>query len=374
MRVLHLFSNYKFTGPADPALDLARALSDAGLEIVFAAGRSPEPDNPASVGALARDRGLTVNEDLRLPKHGHPLSILRDVGSLRRLQRATPFDIIHCHLASDHFTAAWALCGEVPLVRTVYDAEPPSGWRARHALRRTRGLLVYSEAVASRLGEDYPQLRAEVRVTSPSIDLLRFSRPRNEDIRRRWGAGPDDIVIGVVARMQTHRLFPELIEGFAQVARDDERLRLVVLGRGTNRVRVAHEPARNTGLGDRIVFPGYVDPAEYPSAVPGFDALVFLVPGSDGTCRAAREALTCGVPVIASRRGLLPSFVVPEQNGLLLAADTPEAIARCIERVASDEELRGQLARGAREYARTHFDLHRQVEIVQQLYSEVTTP
>ena len=100
---------------------------------------------------------------------------------------------------------------------------------------------MYSQAVASRLGADYPQLRAEVRVTSPSIDLERFSRPRNEDIRGRWGAGPDDIVIGVVARMQTHRLFPQLIEGFARAARDDERLRLVVLGRGTNRERVAHE-------------------------------------------------------------------------------------------------------------------------------------
>ena len=59
--------------------------------------------------------------------------------------------------------------------------------------------------------------------------------------------------------------------------------------------------------------------------------------------------------------------------GLLLEAETPEAIARCIECVAADGELRGQLSRGAREYARTHFDLQCQVDVVQQLYTKVTT-
>ena len=43
MRVLHLFSDWKWTGPAEPALHLAIAQRDAGHEVSFICG-GPPPD------------------------------------------------------------------------------------------------------------------------------------------------------------------------------------------------------------------------------------------------------------------------------------------------------------------------------------------
>src|SRR5690606_29367493 len=36
---------------------------------------------------------------------------------------------------------------------------------------------------------------------------------------------------------------------------------------------------------------------------------VFLVPGSDGTCRALREAMSLGLPIVATPRGMLPDLL-----------------------------------------------------------------
>ena len=42
MKVLHLFSNWKWTGPAEPAVNLAAALRGRGLDAAFACGRAVE--------------------------------------------------------------------------------------------------------------------------------------------------------------------------------------------------------------------------------------------------------------------------------------------------------------------------------------------
>ncbi|MCA8961620.1 MAG: glycosyltransferase [Planctomycetes bacterium] len=170
--------------------------------------------------------------------------------------------------------------------------------------------------------------------------------------------------------MQTHRLFPELIAGFAEVALADARLHLVVLGRGTHREQVAFEPARRSGVGERIHFPGYLDTEAYPRALPAFDALIYLVPGSDGTCRAAREALASGVPLISTHRGLLATINEKGRTGVFIEAETPSGIAAAIRSIVEDTPLRERLASGARSRARERFDAQRHARELVAVYRE----
>lgn len=377
MRVLHLFSNHKFTGPADPALVLARTLAERGAEggpeITWAAGRAP--DGAEGVHELGRVRGLATADGLELRKHGRPLPWLRDVVRLRAWLREGRFDLVHTHLPNDHHIAAVAARGlDVPVVRSLYDAEPPRGRRARAAVRRTGAFFAPTEGAARDLAAAYPSAEGRTEVVAPVLDLERFSGERDESIRRGWGVGPEDRVIGVVARMQTHRRFPELIEGFARAARRDTGLHLVVLGRGTHQVKVAHEPAERSGVGDQIHFPGYIDPSEYPAVLPAFDAVLFLVPGSDGTCRAAREAQASGVPVIVASRGLLPELLSPDESGLLLERDEPDDIAEAITTLRGDESLRERLAEGARAFARRTFSAERAATLVDATYRRLVEP
>lgn len=356
MKILHLFSNFKFTGPADPALVLARAQQELGHDVAVALGRPPRPEMEAKLDDIARSRGLEVVDALRLEKHTRPLSFLGDVTRLSRLLHERAPDVLHCHMPNDHLMAvAAARRHRRPVFRTIYDASLEAGFRARTALRRTAGIFAFSPAVADSVRPLVPET-TRVETVDPIIDLERFPHGPSDELRGAWGAAPGDFVVGVIARMQTHRLFPELIAGFEGAAVDDPGLRLVVLGRGTHQETVAKEPARRSGVADRIVFPGYIDPEEYPRRVPCFDALIFLVPGSDGTCRAAREALVCGVPVIASRRGLLPQLVDDAETGLLLDDETPEAIASAIRRLRDDPALTRRLAATAAESARARFD------------------
>ena len=44
-------------------------------------------------------------------------------------------------------------------------------------------------------------------------------------------------------------------------------------------------------------------------ALRSLNGFLFLVPGSDGTCRALREAMGLGLPIAATPRGMLPDLL-----------------------------------------------------------------
>ena len=59
MRVLHLFANWKWTGPAEPALNLAAALRGRKHDVHFACGREVRP-LPNFVANEARTHSTTA--------------------------------------------------------------------------------------------------------------------------------------------------------------------------------------------------------------------------------------------------------------------------------------------------------------------------
>ena len=97
---------------------------------------------------------------------------------------------------------------------------------------------------------------------------------------------------------------------------------------------------------------------------------MFLVPGTDGSCRAAREAMALGTPVVAARRGMLPELITDRETGLVID-DTPENLADAIVELARNTELRRRLGQGARQAALARFDPAKQAEQVEHIYQQV---
>jgi glycosyltransferase involved in cell wall biosynthesis len=206
-----------------------------------------------------------------------------------------------------------------------------------------------------------------------AVDLERF-RPEagaaggGSARRRALGFGPEDFVAGIVARVQPQRRFDLLLDAAERAARACPRFRLVVIGRGSKLEATAREPARARGLLDRVVFfPGYFEGADYVDVLRALDVKLFLVPGTDGTARAVREALACGLPVVCTRRGILPELVRDGVTGRVLD-ETPEAFAEALVALADEPAARRRMGEAARKDAEARFSLARQVETVAASY------
>jgi glycosyltransferase involved in cell wall biosynthesis len=119
-----------------------------------------------------------------------------------------------------------------------------------------------------------------------------------------------------------------------------------------------------------VHFPGYASGENYVGLLKAFDVKVFLVPGSDGTCRAVREAMAMGKPAIVSDRGMLPEIVTDGEDGYVCDGSA-QSVYDALARLATDRPLRHALGRAARHKAVTQYSLAVQAMAVLGVYERV---
>lgn len=372
LRVLHLFSNCKWTGPAEPALNLCLALRRRGVDAQFACA----PEAGSSVNKIvetARDRGIEPVLEFRLNKHRNPWRNLLDRRALRRWLDTHPVDLIHCHLDNDH-EIALAPAGErnIPIVRSSYEGLGFPDDRRRLRLLRSAALVIEPSQIARDNDLLQKATDPESLVVVPgAVDTERFDPRRETPDGRRWLNLPRDaFVIGIVARMQTHRHYEDLFQAVARMAAADPLVHLVIIGRGSRQDQVGFEPVRRLGLEKAVHFTGYIDGENYVGMLKSFDTGVFLVPGSDGTCRAAREMLAMGRPMVVADRGMLREIVTDQHDGIVFDGSA-DGLHEALCRIRDDRALRMEMGRNARHTAETRYSLEVQAGLVEQCYRRV---
>jgi glycosyltransferase involved in cell wall biosynthesis len=81
------------------------------------------------------------------------------------------------------------------------------------------------------------------------------------------------------------------------------------------------------------------------------------------------EAMSYGVPVIASRIGGIPDIVGDGATGLLVPPGDAGALAAALERLAVDPSLRARLGSAGREHVRAQFSWDRIVARWEECYA-----
>jgi len=376
MKILNLFSNWKWTGPAEPALNLALMLKKRGHQISFLSGKTP-PGEEESLEKVAKERGITLDTRLFLKKHFNILFNLFDLNKLIHLIKTENFDFIHTHLTNDHLLAALAIRAsgkQIPLVRTCYEGDDIKvDWRNKLLFNHFPvGLIMVSDKGKNFILDNFSIATQRVWSVDTGVDIKRFNpEVINRDFRTRLRILPEDIVVGVVARIQRHRRFEILLQAMKMAIKEIPRIKLMVIGRGTHMNELAINPAKEMGIDDNIIFTGYRK-NDYTDTLSCMDIKVFLVPGSDGSCRAVKEAMAMGKPVIAARRGMLPEIIGDGKEGMVID-DSSFNLAKAMLNLAKNDDLRRKMGEAALYKARTVFSLDTQADAVEKVYQKLSS-
>lgn len=365
----------KRTGPAEPAINLCASLKEMGLEVSFACCSFSTHKVPA-VPNFARQRGIEPIGDLNLTKHFNVVRNLQDCFRLAGCIERNKIDLVHAHLNNDHLVGGLAARRSgrpVKIVRSCYDGGGfPRSLRERYLLGNlTDGLIVAGNELKNviRSRTEFPEER--LWVVPGAVDLDRFNPHRPlPDMRPQFRLAPSDFVVGIVARMQPHRRFDVLLEAMKIVSRSDPTVKLLILGRGSKMQKVAVQPVKRMGLEGCVIFGGYQREEAYVAALACIDAKIFLVPGSDGTCRAVREAMAMGKPVVAARRGMLPEIVRHAVDGFIID-DTPVNIAEAVLYLGQNREKTREMGAEAFKKAQQVYNLPDQARAVANIYQAI---
>jgi glycosyltransferase involved in cell wall biosynthesis len=202
------------------------------------------------------------------------------------------------------------------------------------------------------------------------LDLDRYDPHREfKEMRSGFGIGPQEIVIGMIARFQRYRRTAVFLEAVNRIAKEFPNFKVLLVGRSSQMEQSVVQPMKQLGVEKWVVLGGYRT-NDYLDTLASMDIFVFLMAGSDGTARALREAMAMGKPVIVANRGMLPELVEDGISGLVVN-DTPEGLANAVLRLLHHPEMRETLGKGAYQKAHHDFQLDRQVEAVEKFYQEM---
>ena len=377
MKILHLYSDWKWTGPAEPVLQMCQSLQARGHEVLIACCAQARENYSESVGLKVREMGLRGTTAFALDRYLHPGPTWRDFRTLPGFLRREQFDVVHTHLDHDHIEGAlcarWLGRAGPLLVRTLHRREVVPGHVGyRLLLRRlTDGCLTFTEGFRAEYVRRFRLPPDRVAVQPMTIDLERF-RPDKpwRDMRAEFNVAADVPVIGVVGRFQKYRKMDVFLEAARRVLQTAPEARFFVIGRSGKMQKTVVEPAARLGISDKVILAGYRTD-DYADLMASLDVFTLLMPGFDGTARAVREAMALGKPCVVSDFGMLPDIVPHERAGLIVRRDDPAALAQAWLALIRDPDRRRRFGLGARREAEARFRIDQVGPVLEQFYARL---
>jgi O-antigen biosynthesis protein len=200
--------------------------------------------------------------------------------------------------------------------------------------------------------------KTHINVLSSGVDLEDLRpEPRSTKLVEKHAVLPHEIVIGFSGRLSLEKA-PELFLKIAMLCENIPNLRFFMTGAGPLTDEII-QAAALLPKSARLEFVGLVDDVyEYLHL---YDILI-LPSLFDGRPIVVLEALACGVPVIASNIGGLPSLIDEGQNGYLVPVGDVQGFVDRISIVQKDASLLTRLKLNARRTAEDRLDSNKAYE------------
>jgi len=252
-------------------------------------------------------------------------------------ERAAEFDLLHNHF--DFLPLSYSGLIRTPLLTTIHGFSSDRILPVYERYNATTHYVAISDA------DRHPHL-AYAATIYHGIPLEEFTFRRE----------PDDYLL-FFGRIHPDKGAAEAIEVAHRAGR-----RLLLAGIVHDEAYFARAIAPRLD-GDRVAFLGMADPARRDALLGGASALLHLIDFDEPFGLSMIEAMACGTPVIAYRRGAIPEVVDEGETGYIVG-DIEEAVAAVPRAAALD---RARIRRRAEE----RFSQGRMVEDYLRVYEAI---
>jgi len=289
-----------------------------------------------------------------------PIVAASAIRAARRILSGGGFDLVHVHWVVPNGPIGRLAADATPLVVSMHGSDVSVSERSRAIGRAAR--WTFERAAAVTAPSDDMLSRARALGAQEPLELVPYGADEVEvppeaaaALRSRLGVTSEEVLVAGVGRLVPVKGFDYLVQALAEASREDPRLRLVLVGEGSERTALA-ERAEALGVADRVQLVGAVThEAVHPFlaaadvvAVPSirFKGLV------DGLPNVALEGMAAGKPLVATRVGGLPELVHDGRNGLLVEEKSITELTSALLGLARDPDLRARLGAAARDEIR----------------------
>lgn len=359
--------------------DLARALTEQGLEVAVGFGSS-EPGNHDFLSSALAEQYIPTVVFSTLARTLNPLRNLRFIFELRRFLNEHPFDVVHFHSSNALFGAIGAkLSRSEP--KTIFTFHGLSFLDPQHRTNifmRFAYWIVFKKLLwfidvpvfVTAADRDYAKrvcLTSRGVVISNGITAPHFLSHNDARVflAKKMGAQINDnqLIIGSIGRLAYPKNYEFLIAQFPALLAAQPNLIGIIIGDGPGRVRYQSLISR-LGLQKNFFLIGSLhDAARY---LPAFD--IFVLPSLyEGLSITLLEAMAAGLPIIAS--AVAGTREALGDAGLIYPIDDAALFVDSVTKLLDDASLRATIGARAKERSR-QFSLERMVDKYLLVYTQ----
>ncbi|GAP08151.1 glycosyltransferase [Anaerolinea thermolimosa] len=296
-----------------------------------------------------------------------PLFIFAETLKLLDVTANQKSDLIHVHWVLPNGPAALVVSKirKIPYVLSLHGSDiyvstknKVFSWFAKKVIKHASFISACSPDLliaAKRLGAG-----DKVALLAWGADPVHFT-PQRRDItfrqRHQWEV--NKIVVFALGRMVFKKGFEILIRAWEKIQNDQDNILLVIGGEGPIRTQL-----QNMITKERIInveLPGRIPWTDVPDYLANAD--IFVMPSIkdqkgnlDGLPTVLLEAMSSGLPVIASRIAGIPLVIQDNRNGILVSPGNSNELAEALLKLINNQDLRRRLGENARKDIITQFN------------------
>ncbi len=300
------------------------------------------------------------------------------IGQLRNFVARRAPHVVQTHMVKSHFLTKLSGIGrEYPWV-AYHHGYTTTDLKMRGYNQLNRWSLPSASRVITVCGAFANDLsRAGVRpnrisVCHNSVEPPVYGSPEDsKGLRQKLGIHEGERVVLSVGRLSREKGHVDLVRALAALRKISPSLRpkLVIVGDGPERERIA-TAARADGLTEQLIFAGHTADVQTYYAI----ADILALPShSEGSPNVLLEAMSAGLPVVATAVGGVPEIASTEENALLLARNDTSGFAQALSRLLTDRELAQKLGRAAALHVREKFSPATQARSLLQIYQSLVS-
>ena len=243
------------------------------------------------------------------------------------------------------------------------------------------GLVHTNIYISKSVGEHYivqGESRAKAKIIHNGVSLSDYTRAYDPlPVRKEFNCSPDQLLIGLVARLDWWKGHEFFIEALAEVETKFHNIKGLIIGglaelnydsskRYLNRL---HGMVKTLGLTEKIIFVDHR--SDVPCLLVALDVVVHASSTPEPFGLTVIEGMAVAKPVVATAAGGVLDIIEDGVNGLLVPCKDSKAMAAAISKVLADRSAAQRMGLAARQRVIEKFTIQRQIADMQRLYDSV---
>mgnify|MGYP006270765581 CR=1 FL=1 len=333
-----------------------------------------------------------VVHPVQIERRISPLLNLKSIYELTKLIKQQQYDLVHVHtpIAAVLGRIAAKLAGVKAIVYTshglpFHDRSSAKEYALYSNVEKFAGLftnLILSQnyediATVKKLGICPPE---KIAYLGNGVDIDRFNRarldPNHQTQLRKFLGIPDsgNLIIGTVGRLTRKKGSGYLIEATAKLLPQFSNLHTLIIGSeasGDPEPIKAEmlEKIRTLGIENHVTFTG--GRQDVPELLGLLDIFTLPTFTHEGLPRSIVEAMSMGLPVVATDIRGCREAVVHQETGLIVPPQDSQKLAEALSILLSDAQLRVAYGKASRQRVENEYDENIVFERLEKYYRQL---